>query len=619
MTLIIFQNKKSRNLILLILLSFGLNSYNLEAQHNRIPSGITLSLDEEPLFEAFSSISRQTGFRFSYDPLLIDDNQPVTVRVDEQPLEEVLPFLLPDSIRYKQIGDYLILSRKERKNTEQGPATIAIEENLTQRADTNKNIELITKELESILSKSSFSDTGMEDIDCLDSINPETEDNMQTYLAALLIAAAPVDSATLRDTTKATPDINHEITVGDTAVKKHKIAQFSFVYPLGTDWVYSSENYYGFSFNLIGGYTGGINGFEMATAFNINRYEVKGVQLAGAFNITGTNREYAAGSRNIQFAAGFNYTGKGYSTQFSGGVNVADTGCFQGTAGINVAKASYAQLAGGANISKTGKFQGSAGFNLAKEATVQLTGGINIAKSNISQLSAGINIAQTTAFQLTGGLNISRKVSTQISGGINIAKESSCQITGGLNITKKGGFQMAVINVRDTADGIPLGIINIVKKGGIVEFGIEGAELLHTSLTFRSGVKQLYTILAFGCNFTDNLYAPGIGLGTSFLWRNRIGLNLELMHYQVMGKRLRQYYDENIYDIGYNGLVQFRPLLHLRIANHFKMFIGPTANLSIQTSHSGTFNLNLPYSIFTKKSNFVKLDFWVGLTGGLKF
>ena len=73
---------------------------------------------------------------------------------------------------------------------------------------------------------------------------------------------------------------------------------------------------------------------------------------------------------------------------------------------------------------------------------------------------------------------------------------------------------MGLINVRDTADGVSLGLINIVKKGGILEAGIEAGEFVHTAVTFRSGVQRLYSIISVGYNYIENFWSVGTGLGT---------------------------------------------------------------------------------------------------------
>lgn len=136
-----------------------------------------------------------------------------------------------------------------------------------------------------------------------------------------------------------------------------------------------------FSLNLIGGKTGGVAGFEVAGMFNINRADVRDVQLGGAFNWVGNNLSgvQAAGAVNrvandvsgLQFAGAINQAGQVQGAQFAGAMNVAKA--IQGAqfaGGINIARdQTGTQVAGAVNIG--GHVQG-----------VQLAGLLNIADSS---------------------------------------------------------------------------------------------------------------------------------------------------------------------------------------------------------------------------------------------
>jgi opacity protein-like surface antigen len=218
-----------------------------------------------------------------------------------------------------------------------------------------------------------------------------------------------------------------------------------------------------------------------------------------------------------------------------------------------------------------------------------------------------------------------------LAGVVNIAGETKCQIAGVVNITQKGRFQAGLINVRDTADGISLGLINIVKQGGVMEAGIEAGEFVHTALTFRSGVQRLYSIISVGWRYPNNksanksFFAIGTGLGTSFKLIGNLGLNLELTH--------TQFYKRNIGIARYIGLTQFSPQLNYRFAKHFKMYVGPSLNLLVQSYDYNTAlfldpyyeDIKSPYSLY--HSNFDtpsgnknrNIDMWIGITGGIKF
>lgn len=75
------------------------------------------------------------------------------------------------------------------------------------------------------------------------------------------------------------------------SVKTRK-AQISFGYPVGSNGINSMEYSNNFSFNILYGLNGGVNGAEIGSILNYNKGNVKGFQLAGVANI---NTGYSQG------------------------------------------------------------------------------------------------------------------------------------------------------------------------------------------------------------------------------------------------------------------------------------------------------------------------------------
>jgi hypothetical protein len=99
--------------------------------------------------------------------------------------------------------------------------------------------------------------------------------------------------------------------------------QFTFAYPLGTNGQDAIKVSNEFSFNLLYGVNGGLDGLELGGLVNYNHGEVNGVQLAGVANI---NKEYTDG---LMLAGCFNLTlNDAHGVQISD-LNVA-TGDFNG-------------------------------------------------------------------------------------------------------------------------------------------------------------------------------------------------------------------------------------------------------------------------------------------------
>ncbi len=114
-------------------------------------------------------------------------------------------------------------------------------------------------------------------------------------------------------------------------------SQFTFAYPLGTNGQDAINVSNKFSFNMLYGVNGGLNGLEIGGLVNYNHGEVRGVQLAGISNV---NREYTNG---LMWAACFNLT-----LDDARGVQLAD---------LNIAKGDFNGVQAGV-INYAGRLRG---------------------------------------------------------------------------------------------------------------------------------------------------------------------------------------------------------------------------------------------------------------------
>ena len=91
--------------------------------------------------------------------------------------------------------------------------------------------------------------------------------------------------------------------------KKSKF-QVSFGYPVGTHGM-QKDYVNDFSFNILYGLNGGVDGFEYGGVFNYNSGDVKGFQMAGVANINRGNTQgfQLSGALNIKILIqkGFSY------------------------------------------------------------------------------------------------------------------------------------------------------------------------------------------------------------------------------------------------------------------------------------------------------------------------
>jgi len=76
------------------------------------------------------------------------------------------------------------------------------------------------------------------------------------------------------------------LAVINTNAQEKKAVQVAFIYPVGTAGTNSVDYTNNFSFNIIGGFNGGVNGFELGSVANINKGDVNGCQISGVCNMT---------------------------------------------------------------------------------------------------------------------------------------------------------------------------------------------------------------------------------------------------------------------------------------------------------------------------------------------
>jgi hypothetical protein len=349
--------------------------------------------------------------------------------------------------------------------------------------------------------------------------------------------------------------------------------QFTFMFPpLSTNGVRNAETEVNASLNLFTGYTGAIDGFELGSFLNINRYHMHGFQGSGFLNIVGGEVS------GVQIAGFGNTTG----------------GSTRG-----------AQLSGFFNIAGT------------YESGIQIGGFLNLAGSgdiNV-QASGFCNVAENVkAAQIGGFLNVAEHVKGfQGAGFINVA--------GYVDGVQAAGF----INICDSINGIPLGVINIVRHNGYRHFVVSMSESQYINLSYRMGVRKFYTILSFGkLSGPGSRWIYGYGIGSEFDVRENIYMNIELTSGQelwIADSRA----DWPLQVDRLNLLNQGRVLFNFRRGEKISLFAGPTLNVAV--SEASPYIGDMPYyeigpnwAVYdrTHGSNEINVKIWFGITGGIR-
>ncbi len=369
--------------------------------------------------------------------------------------------------------------------------------------------------------------------------------------------------------------------ISDTLFSTMSVSLIPYV---GTNRLLSINTVNKVSFNILAGYSKGVNGFELGGLLNIDHGNVQFGQVAGLGNIVSGN------VKGIQAAGLFNVNGKSTTgTQLSGIIS------------INKGNTKGIQLSGIGNVNSgtTEGMQAGGVFNTSKQQTrgMQIAGIFNTTSSiKGMQIASILNHADTVK-------------GVQIAGLINTSKcNNGMQIAGLVNHTHYlKGVQLSLVNLADTASGVPIGLFNFVKKG-YHKLEIACDELSFGTVAFATGVNRLHTFFIAGVNYNNpKILTYGYGLGTSLPIKKKWNLSASLTSQQ-----LQQTED-----------VLTRNLLHklfigveYQACSKFSIGIGPTFNLFMADTtakkYTDTYSKISSYNLYDHTIDHTNLKMWVG-------
>ena len=346
--------------------------------------------------------------------------------------------------------------------------------------------------------------------------------------------------------------------------------QITFISPLGTNGYDCGKTVNNISFNIIGGYAAGLEGIEFAGVANIEKDYVNGIQLAGFCNVVRNKTE------GIQLAGYINVCGDSVKAlQASGFCNIVK-GSFYGM-----------QASGFCNIDRGSVkgFQGAGFLNVSQDSLygAQIAGFANLHNGNVNGIQA------------SGFLNTARKVK---------------------------GVQLGIINICDTIQGIPIGLLSIVRHGGYRRLDIFGSEALHANVAFKIGVRRFYNILQVGTQVKENnlRLAGGFGIGSELKLGNRVVANIENVSLYV--------WEQKKVAPELNMLNKFSTTLGVRLGKTTTLYAGPTLNVMVSSQYQDKTKTEpgsdfAPYTFynhtFDSSTKDVNLKMWIGFNAGLRF
>ena len=589
---------------------------------------VSINVTRQPLAKVLDNIGVQGDFHFSYIRDFIPDDSLVTVNANHKTVKQVLDMVFQGSCQYKEMGNQLIIQRsvinKEKWYYVSGYITDAVSGSPVSNASVYERTQLIStmtneqgyfrlklreRDRPSVaaitISKDLYKDTAM-----------IISSGYDQEITAGIKPANPI--------TLAVVDVNQHTRVEQTWLGGFFLSsrqrmqslnlnefftrqpyQSSIIPGLGTHGKLGAQVVNRVSLNMIGGYTAGLNGYEVAGVFNIDKKDVKYVQFAGVFNIVG---------------------GKMTGVQVSGLHNqVLDSLKGVQLAGIsNIVKNSYAGVQASAvynHAQGNGEgVQASGVTNITEGYThgAQAGGVLNRTKTLEGvQVSGMGNVTADTVqgAQLSGIFNYAKKVKgVQISGIGNLALDTvnGVQISGIFNYAKTlKGVQVGFVNIADSSDGYSIGLLNIVRKG-YHQLAVYTDEILDVNVAFKSGNHKLYTILMVGMslNSKEKAYSFGLGLGHIFPISNKLSISAE--------------YNSQVVYLGdwetAQSLNRFQPVLNYRLKKGITLLGGPAFTLNYAPVSAGVhgYKRSLP-GRYKANSMGDEVSWWFGWHVGIGF
>lgn len=616
---------------------------------------ISIRATKQPIDSVLQQISRQGRVNFSYIGTPFRKDSLVTFTATHKSVRQVLDILFSNSIQYVESGDNIILQRAEGFRERNYIISGYVRDRENGLAVSNASIYERSTLLSTFTDGSGYFHLRLKDKGRQPSV--QLTISKELYLDTAVFVMPGFDREVSLTIAPAKPVLLREFTVSDQVDKTwigkrllseglrrqtqnisrffaNKPFQSSLVPSVGSHGKMAGQVVNKVSLNLVGGYSAGLNGVEVAGGFNINKKDVQYAQAAGIFNIVGGRMKGAQATGGVNQvmksvtgmqAAGVvniaNDTVTG--AQFAGLVNRAlgDMTGIQASGLINrsggeMLGAQFSGLINSVQDSMKG-IQAAGLINQAKGSAVgaQVAGLINLVQDNATSIRVAgcVNIAtgDVSGHQVAGlgNFNEGAQFGTAIAGVFNhsggpvsgfqlagIGNNISDSLTGAqiasLANRSKGtvrglqlgllfnyarqlkGVQIGLVNIADTSSGYGIGLVNIITKGGYYKLAIATNDIMPYNLTFKSGLRKFYTMFVGGYAPSEKRHALGLGIGHEFRLTQRFSLTAEVLQ-------------QNIFSSSWKSLGQlyrFQPLAHLHLNRWLSLHAGPAISYSDEFS-----------------------------------
>lgn len=511
----------------------------VSAPPRNLDKRVTLNIRQEPVSAVLDKMSKAGDFYFSYSGSLFKQDSIVNIDVKSAYVRDILDQLFNGKVDYKETGEYIILRYAANHLTIE-PENITSAEQLylisgyITDLKTGKRVKQASVYEKRLLQSTLTDDNGYFKLrfkgnhsEVILTASKDTyRDTTLVFLSDITVKPGSYKGAA--------DEVNPYNAIGSSGIGRFFISskqrlqnlnipnffayspfQASFTPGLSSHGMMSSQVVNKVSLNVLGGYTAGSNGFEMAGLFNINKGDMNKLQFAGLFNVVG-------GSVKGFQVAGLHNEVQGEQT----GMQAA------GLINHNRKNSTGFEMAGLMNVTH------------GKSLGMQAAGLINlVGKSTNGAQMAGLgNIA---ARELKG---------IQIAGLFNYAKNMN-------------GVQIGLINMSDSSSGYSIGLINLVKHG-YHQLSLSTNSITNVNVGYKTGNAKLYSMMYIGTNISDTakVSSLGLGLGHDFIISKRLSIAAELsFHYLYLGN----------FDYG-NTLNKLQTNIQVQLFKGIGVFAGPT-------------------------------------------
>lgn len=550
---------------------------------------VTLSASKQTIVELFKTISAQTSVVFSYSQSF-NDKQQLSLVCKNKPLRLVIAEILKSSnCSYKTKDKYVIITCDNKPSVPTSKirgyiysaydslivpqASIYIKQDKHSAVTNNFGFFELTvsnklKNVAISIAKENYCDTSI-------ILYNKSNEEITIYLypkdklkhsVITINPTISIDSSTIKkEDTIVTILSNVSISesrfnnfktnfknISDTLFSNFSASFLPFI---STNRLLSVNTINKYSLNILAGYSKGIDVIEIGGLLNIDNGDVKYVQIGGLGNCV-----------------------------------------FGDVTGV--------QVAGLVNI------------NTKKTEGVQIAGVVNINSMNVKGLQIGgisnLSKYNTKGMQIAGIYNQTKSIKgVQLSGLVNTSDTANgFQFAGLANKTNYlKGAQLSLINIADTASGIPIGFFSYVKKG-YRKFEIATDETKFGTLSFGTGVNKLHNIFLLGINYNKTqLVTYGYGLGSTYQLHRKWNLSFSLL--------LQNIQSTNTSDISFTNSIS-----KLNVSAEYKLYpklligFGPTLSVfnadTIKADYALFYNNLAPYTFYNQTSSNINTKIWLG-------